>query len=151
MEEMALYFDSEDVNEVLSTVEKNYQEFLELSDSFLGWLLTLNDEEFDYVHRNMTHDFKNNPEDVSGLLFTQIELIHQGNPTILMSELVEDTAKKIKMVRNIKAVKESLLTYTPGATDMEWLFNITDKGSELMRLAQTLSEVEINKNWKEAE
>ena len=148
MEEMTIQFDFDDVQHALTPIEENYQEFLIISDSFLGWLLTLNLEEFDYVYKNMTHDFVNKPNEGVGFLFTQIELMHQGNSIILRTELESDTQKKVQMTRTIRSVKEGLLEYIPGETDMLWQFSVTEKGMKLVAKAEKLVEIELENRRK---
>lgn len=131
MEDMSIHFDLEAILDVLTDAEKNYLEFLKLSNSFYGWLLTLDKAEFEHVYINITHDFVNDPLGAIPFLFTQVELIPKGEGVIIVSDLERDIKRKKRMVRIIRACKEGLLRYVPGETDMEWKFELTELGLRL--------------------
>ena len=135
---MSIHFDMEETQNILEPIEKNYLEFLELSDSFLGWLLTLSEEEFRYVYKNVTHNYRQDPQGGISFLFTQVELIHKGVSIMLLSELEEDIKRKRFFTLLIQAVKKKLVRYKVGKTDMEWKFEVTEEGKLVADLGTTI-------------
>jgi len=133
MKGASINYDLDKVLESLGPAEQNYAEHLKLDDSFMGWLLTLNKEEFDYVYKNMTHDFVNYPNDGETFLFTQIEMHKRGQSMILYEDLIKDMDLKKGLVQLIDMVRKGLLTYTPAETDLLWEFQATPKGLEVQR------------------
>lgn len=131
MEESLIIFDKEKLRDSLTGCEINYLEFLDLSDSFLGWLLTLSKDEFEYVYKNITHNFDLDPDGGVSLLFFQIGLIHKGQDSFLASELAKALHRYRRMVRLIALVKAGALTYIVGETDLEWKWELTEVGKEL--------------------
>lgn len=128
---MSINFDLEALLQDLSPIEQNYFDFLDIDDSFLGWLLTLNDVEFQQVRQGMGMDENFQPDGSKPLLLTQIEMYKRKESQATFKELLEDLVRKQKMISLISLVREGLLEYETDKDDLDWEFKLTPKGISL--------------------
>lgn len=143
-DDMYIVFDMDEVLKVMTPIEHNYCDFLDLSGSFLGWLLTLNAEEFALVHKSMNHDFKKDPNGATSFLFPMIELRHIGKAGILYGELVYINHQQRGKTNLIHMVKEGFLTYKTADKDLDWEFKLTEKGAKYKKELEDNLEKEKN-------
>ena len=122
-EDVLITFDKTVFMNTINGLEENYLEFLNLSESFYGWLLTLNKEEFIEVYE--AYLFK----DGMGLHF--VELAHQDIWSLLKSEATKRIAEMRVMIRIVLLIKEGIFSYTPGEIDSEWRVDVTEKGKKV--------------------
>lgn len=141
MKDMSIHFDIEGTKEVLVPAEREYDEWLELSNSFQGWLLTLNDTEFAYIHKNLNHDFKKDPDNGISFLFTQLEAFKREQHIMLMSELSKDLEMKITGCNLIYLARKGLATYEVAEKDEDWEFELTEEGTkEFQKMTERLKD-----------
>lgn len=111
------------INNQEGALEKNYLEFLELDDSFMGWLLTLNKDEFAQVFASYLAG--------RGMGLHFVELAHKDIWQVLESEVTKRIEEHRVYIKTAFMIKEGYYDYEAGATDSTWKIKITEKGRAL--------------------
>jgi hypothetical protein len=127
---LVYYIDKEVFYKSIDPLEENYLEFLDMSESYMGWLLTLSSEEFEEVLVRMTTPPGTivNGEKVRSLALPICELVHKEIFEIVESELHLRQATLVTYTRMVFAIKEGLMSYEVGPTDGEWKVSVTEAG-----------------------
>lgn len=144
---MRIQIIEEDFYKSIQPIEENYLEFLDMSDSFLGWLLTLNKEEFNEVYLRLIFPPGHIVDGITikSLALPFVEMVHKG-----IWETTDDEASKRQVelrayVRVIYLIKAGLLQYEPGDTDSMWKVEVTQKGTRLADALNVVQNLLFNK------
>lgn len=137
-DDVLITFQKDVFYDTIGELEQNYLEFLDMSESFMGWLLTLNDEEFATVFTAYM--------DGNGMGLHFVEYAHKDIWQILQSEMTKRIVAHKVYLRTIFLVREGIYTYTAGSTDNQWRVSFSEKGKKIVDNFSVLSALRLSRD-----
>lgn len=104
----------------LNSIEQYYYDFFKEHQTFNGWLLTLNDEEFEAV----LVDFKIKKGKDNNLppKFKLLEVLLEGKKKIGQQEFTDDLVSKAHHLTRINLCRMGYAKYTQAEDDKDWKY-----------------------------
>lgn len=111
----------------LTKLEANYYEFLELSRSFNGWVLTLNAQEIEDLLVDFTI-VKGKAVQVPPR-YKLLECVFDDITEIYEDEFRQDLVQKGTHLKKLSLYKKGWVKYTQAEKDEDWTYRVTALGS----------------------